>query len=124
MHVAAAYGTIKIIEVLSEVGADAASTDLAGSTPLQYALYICANEASLHLFLHLGASIVDLFRGMYADCAPSCQLQEPDHVITEIRVATGADNAKLDIYNDNPLRWAAASFGATFFRPPRTRLSD
>ena len=98
------------------MGADVSSIDLTGSPPLHYALHYHGNEASVHHILHLGASMVDQFRGMYADCVPSGQLQEPNHTIIEMLLAAGADIAKLNYYGASPLKWAVARMASEYFR--------
>ena len=116
LHVAAQYGIIEIVTVLLEMGADILSIDLEESTPLQYASYTHRNQATAYRILHLGASMVDRFRGMQVDRVPSCQLQEPNHVIIEMLLAAWADIAKPDYKGDSPLRWATGSMSSVYFR--------
>ena len=97
------------------MGADASSIDLTGPAPLHYALHYRGNEASVHHILRLGASMVDQFRGMYADCVPSGQLQEPNHTIIEMLLAAGADIAKLNYHGASPLQWAVTSMATMYF---------
>ena len=124
LHRAAQLGRTEIVKVLLEMGADTSSSDRTGNTPLLLALFTYGNEASIHRILHLRASMVNnRFREMYADCVPSCQLKEPNHMAIELLLAAGADIAQLNYIRYSPLRWAMARAHITSFpRAQETRL--